>query len=87
MGSACGLRFIGPSTPFGVCPGVRPGVRSAGDALMAEVVKRGVRGVRGVELEVRMGIGARETGATGAQWLLVQNMASSRILWSSQGKR
>lgn len=40
MGSACGLRFIGPSTPLGVCPGVRPGVRSAGEALMIAVLVR-----------------------------------------------
>lgn len=46
MGSACGLRFIGPSTPLGVWPGVRPGVRSAGEALMAKVVGSGMRGVR-----------------------------------------
>ena len=45
MGSACGLRLIGPSPPLGVWPGVRPGVRSAGEALMAEVAEGGVRGV------------------------------------------
>lgn len=60
MGSACGLRFIGPNPPVGVCPGVRPGVRPAGEALImtmyAEVEKvigacrtSMVRGVRGVE--------------------------------------
>ena len=46
MGSACGLRFMGPSTPLGVCPGVRPGVRSAGEALMAKVVESCVRRVK-----------------------------------------
>ena len=45
MGSACGLRFIGPSAPLGVCPGVRPGVRSAGEALMMVMMER-VRLVR-----------------------------------------
>ncbi len=45
IGSACGLRFIGPSTPVGVCPGVRPGVRSAGEALMKKIVESTLRGV------------------------------------------
>lgn len=46
IGSACGLRFMGPSAPLGVCPGVRPGVRSAGEALMMVVIKESVRLVR-----------------------------------------
>ena len=46
MGSACGLRFISPNPPLGVWPGVRPGVRSAGEALMAEVAEGCVRVVR-----------------------------------------
>lgn len=45
MGSACGLRFISPCTPLGVCPGVRPGVRSAGEALIDKVFERSMKGI------------------------------------------
>ena len=50
MGSACGLRFIGPKVPLGVCPGVRPNVRSAGEALMIKVFEGGMRGVEGLRV-------------------------------------
>ena len=46
IGSACGLRFMGPSAPLGVCPGVRPGVRSAGEVLMIVVINEIVRIVK-----------------------------------------
>lgn len=37
-----------PRPPFGVCPGVRPGVWPAGDALMFEIADRGSGGLGGV---------------------------------------
>lgn len=58
MGSACGLRFIGPNPPLGVWPGVRPGVRSTGEALMSEVAEAGVRGVM-LDKMVMRGLGVK----------------------------
>ena len=58
MGSACGLRFIGPNPPLGVWPGVRPGVRSAGEALISEEAEAGVRGVR-LDKMVMRGLGVK----------------------------
>ena len=59
MGSACGLRFIGPKPPLGVWPGVRPGVRSAGEALMTEVAEGTVRGVKLDKTMVMRGLGVK----------------------------
>ena len=71
MGSACGLRFMGPKVPFGVCPGVRPGVRSAGDALIMRVVESDVRGVESLKerrlLDV-LGMVESQGGAIEAQY-------------------